>query len=221
MQKYKTATGELTASKEKGKRLMKSLSSEIWGKRPLSEALLKYAAVDVLSLFALFDKLNKNIDMSRLHSACQRYITYKRDITTRKYNKYENNGFLPYGIFNTGQEIICSGCRRVLPRNAFSNTQKKKENDQKKCKVCTKFQWLLLKWGLCSDIVVTTCFCYLVLLQYILDYFGIQIFLGKTYCLLLLVSRNDLWIHTHLPICTLFFSEKICTSAFSGFLYEA
>ena len=71
--------------------------NKLWEKRPLSEDILKYASIDVLALFKLYDALcNRVVDKTRWIAASERYCDNKRS-----WNRYyrDGDGLLPPGIF--------------------------------------------------------------------------------------------------------------------------
>jgi exonuclease 3'-5' domain-containing protein 1 len=72
--------------------------NKLWEKRPLSEDILKYASIDVLVLFKLYDALcNRVVDTTRWIAASERYCDKQRSRTDRKYR--DGDGLLPPGIF--------------------------------------------------------------------------------------------------------------------------
>jgi exonuclease 3'-5' domain-containing protein 1 len=82
--------------KLKGRSSM-SQDNKLWEKRPLSEDILKYASIDVLALFKLYDALcNRVVDKTRWIAASERYCDNKR---SRKRHYRDGDGLLPPGIF--------------------------------------------------------------------------------------------------------------------------
>jgi len=82
--------------KLKGRSSM-SQDNKLWEKRPLSEDILKYASIDVLALFKLYDALcNRVVDKTRWIAASERYCDKKRP-RNRCYR--DGDGLLPPGIF--------------------------------------------------------------------------------------------------------------------------
>ena len=72
--------------------------NELWKKRPLSEDILKYASIDVIALFKLYDALcYRVVDKTRWIAASERYCDKQRSRTDRKYR--DGDGLLPPGIF--------------------------------------------------------------------------------------------------------------------------
>ena len=71
--------------------------NKLWEKRPLSEDILKYASIDVLALFKLYDALcNRVVDKTRWIAASERYCDNKR--SRNRYYR-DGDGLLPPGIF--------------------------------------------------------------------------------------------------------------------------
>jgi ribonuclease D len=82
--------------KLKGRSSM-SQDNKLWEKRPLSEDILKYASIDVLALFKLYDALcNRVVDKTRWIAASERYCDNKR--SRNRYYR-DGDGLLPPGIF--------------------------------------------------------------------------------------------------------------------------
>ena len=83
--------------KLKGRSSM-SQDNKLWEKRPLSEDMLKYASIDVLALFKLYDALcYRVVAKARWIAASERYCDKQRSRTDRKYR--DGDGLLPPGIF--------------------------------------------------------------------------------------------------------------------------
>ena len=83
--------------KLKGRSFMDQ-DDKVWEKRPLSEDMLKYASIDVLALFKLYDALcYRVVDKARWIAASERYCDKQRLRINRKYR--DGDGFLPPGIF--------------------------------------------------------------------------------------------------------------------------
>ncbi|XP_052072720.1 piRNA biogenesis protein EXD1-like [Mytilus californianus] len=72
-----------------------NMSSNIWEKRPLDENMLKYASVDILGLFKLYDALRTQMGHSVWKAASNRYCD-----TTRSRNRVyrDGSGILPKGV---------------------------------------------------------------------------------------------------------------------------
>ncbi|VDI46491.1 exonuclease 3'-5' domain-containing protein 1 [Mytilus galloprovincialis] len=72
-----------------------NMSSKIWEKRPLDENMLKYASVDILGLFKLYDALRTRMSHSVWKAASSRYCD-----TTRSRNRMyrDGSGILPKGV---------------------------------------------------------------------------------------------------------------------------
>ena len=70
-------------------------SSNVWEKRPLDENMLKYASVDILALFKLYDKLSSRMSRDNWKAASSRYCE-----TTRSRNRIyrDDSGILPNGV---------------------------------------------------------------------------------------------------------------------------
>ncbi|XP_063396016.1 piRNA biogenesis protein EXD1-like [Mytilus trossulus] len=72
-----------------------NISSNVWKKRPLDENMLKYASVDILGLFKLYDALRTRMSHSVWKAASSRYC----DTTRSKNRTYrDGSGILPKGI---------------------------------------------------------------------------------------------------------------------------
>ncbi|XP_063416896.1 piRNA biogenesis protein EXD1-like [Mytilus trossulus] len=72
-----------------------SMSSNIWEKRPLDESMLKYASVDILGLFKLYDAFRTRMSHIVWKAASSRYC----DTTRSKNRTYrDGSGILPKGI---------------------------------------------------------------------------------------------------------------------------
>jgi exonuclease 3'-5' domain-containing protein 1 len=72
--------------------------NKLWEKRPLSEDMLKYASIDVLALFKLYDALcYRVVAKARWIAASERYCEKQRSRINRKYK--DGDGLLPPGIF--------------------------------------------------------------------------------------------------------------------------
>ncbi|XP_013381440.1 piRNA biogenesis protein EXD1 [Lingula anatina] len=128
------------------------LSTHQWAIRPIPKNMIKYACVDVCTLFVLYDKMKMgDEDMRRLKVASARYVDLKRSLIARRYDIYERNGYLPLNIIppkesvglgtswylsNGGPE--CMGCKRRFPREAFIDTDLRKGTQ--KCRVCLKVE---------------------------------------------------------------------------------
>lgn len=72
-----------------------NMSSNIWEKRPLDENMLKYASVDILSLFKLYDALRTRMSHIVWKAASSRYCDTARS-KNRTYR--DGSGILPKGI---------------------------------------------------------------------------------------------------------------------------
>ncbi|XP_063397486.1 piRNA biogenesis protein EXD1-like [Mytilus trossulus] len=72
-----------------------SMSSNIWEKRPLEENMLKYASVDILGLFKLYDELRTRMGHIVWKAASSRYCDSTR---SRNRTQRDGSGILPKGI---------------------------------------------------------------------------------------------------------------------------
>ncbi|XP_013379994.1 piRNA biogenesis protein EXD1 [Lingula anatina] len=123
-------------------------SPEQWMVRPIPSDMIKYACVDVSTLFVLYDKMKMGKrNMRRLKVASARYVSLKRSIKKRRYDIFERNGYLPLNVipekghvdfspYQSSKGPKCVGCQRRFPREAFTKTQLR--NGEQKCKVCRK-----------------------------------------------------------------------------------
>ncbi|XP_020913446.1 piRNA biogenesis protein EXD1 [Exaiptasia diaphana] len=136
-----TSGGLAVNTKNEGRMLLQR-DRNLWKRRPLSDVLLRYCAVDTLELFKLYRNLKgfRGEDLSRLRLASDRYIELFRSKAVRSFDRYENNGFLPLGVIGGGDtgfaDTSCSGCRRLFPRNEFGEFQLRYGGQ--KCRVCTR-----------------------------------------------------------------------------------
>ncbi|XP_013408812.1 piRNA biogenesis protein EXD1-like [Lingula anatina] len=124
------------------------LSTKKWMDRPLPADMIKYACVEVSTLFGLYEKMKmSNEDMRRLKTASSRYADLKRSLTVRRFDEFEKNGYLPLHIippkgsvgfsdYQSNKGTECTGCKRRFPREAFTYTQLRK--GEQKCRVCRK-----------------------------------------------------------------------------------
>jgi exonuclease 3'-5' domain-containing protein 1 len=72
--------------------------NKVWEKRPLSEDMLKYASIDVLALFKLYDALcYRVVAKARWIAVSERYCDKQRSRINRKCK--DGDGLLPPGIF--------------------------------------------------------------------------------------------------------------------------
>ena len=142
--------------KNRGSELLSS-QNNIWAKRPISKALLEYAAIDTRVTFLLFDHFKKRMPLSRsvneerLRVASERFVNYFRDLPTRTYDGYEKNGFLPLhiipnvvmGRLDTSVPFgntKCVGCKKSFSRSEFSRNQLRMGTQ--KCEVCKEIKRL-------------------------------------------------------------------------------
>ncbi|XP_063447945.1 piRNA biogenesis protein EXD1-like [Mytilus trossulus] len=72
-----------------------SVSSNIWKERPLDENMLKYASVDILGLFKLYDELRTRMGHIVWKAASSRYCDSTR---SRNRTQRDGSGILPKGI---------------------------------------------------------------------------------------------------------------------------
>jgi len=132
--------------KDKGKELMKR-NKEVWRKRPLSDELIQYCIVDTVAMFRLYDRM-KDVnggEKARLRVASERYADYYRSRTTRSYDDYERNAYLPLGIIPDKETLdfapattACTRCHRLFPREELSVTQLR--SGERKCRVCQEIK---------------------------------------------------------------------------------
>ncbi|KAJ7374082.1 hypothetical protein OS493_009413 [Desmophyllum pertusum] len=133
---------EIIKIKDTGKMLF-SFNKEVWKKRPLSDALIQYCIVDTMGMFRLYDKM-KDVnggELARLRVASERYVDLYRGRTTRRFDKYETNAYLPLDIIPDKGSLgfapantACTRCHRRFPQEEFSKTQLR--NGEQKCRVC-------------------------------------------------------------------------------------
>ena len=132
--------------KDRGSRLLKR-DEEVWKKRPLPEDLIQYCIVDTMAMFKLYDKM-KDInggEEARLRVASERYADYYRSRTTRSYDDYERNAYLPLDIIPDKGTLdfapattACTLCHRLFPQEEFSEMQLR--DGEQKCRVCMEIK---------------------------------------------------------------------------------
>ena len=132
--------------KDKGSLAIKR-DAEIWKKRPLSDELLQYGAVDTITMFGLYNKM-KDVnggEKARLQVASERYVGFYRGLTERSNDMYERNAYLPLDIIPEKGSLDfapgnteCTGCRRKFPQDEFTGFQLSK--GEQKCRVCREIK---------------------------------------------------------------------------------
>ena len=138
----------LVKIKEKGKELLKK-DKEVWKKRPLTDDLIQYCAVDTMAMFRLYNKM-KDVnggEEARLRVASEKYVDLYRGKTERSFDDYETNAYLPLDIIPDigtlnfpAVNTECTRCHRRFPREEFSITQLR--NGEQKCRVCKEIKRL-------------------------------------------------------------------------------
>ena len=142
---------DLIRKKDKGVLAIKC-DQEVWKKRPLSDDLLQYAAVDAVSMFPLYKKLESGAmtedEQARLRVASERYLDFHRNKSVRTHDKYERNAYLPLhlipakGSLDVSQltsDTACTRCKRRFPHDEF--TAKQLREGEQKCRVCMKMEY--------------------------------------------------------------------------------
>ncbi|XP_020913445.1 piRNA biogenesis protein EXD1 [Exaiptasia diaphana] len=133
-------------TKDKGRILLQS-DRNLWKRRPISDVLLRYCAVDTLELFKLYNKLKSanGEELSRLRLASERYTDLFRGKAVRSFDQYEGNGFLPLDVIpsedgedNLTADTLCNGCKRLFPQDEFSEYQLR--HNEQKCRVCSSLR---------------------------------------------------------------------------------
>jgi len=137
---------EFIKMKDRGKQLIKR-DEEVWKKRPLSDELIQYCIVDTTVMFKLYDKM-KDInggEEARLTVASEKYADYYRRRTTRSFDDYETNAYLPLDIIPDKGTLdfapattACTLCHRLFPQEEFSATQL--NDGEQKCRVCMEIK---------------------------------------------------------------------------------
>ena len=137
-------SGVLAINAKNAGRMLLQSDRNVWKRRPLSDVLLRYCAVDTLELFKLYKNLKgfRGEDLSRLRLASDRYIDLFRSKAVRSFDHYESNGFLPLGVIPSDEwdtsfaDTSCTGCRRLFPRDEFSEFELRYGGQ--KCRVCRR-----------------------------------------------------------------------------------
>ena len=137
---------DLIRRKNTGSRLFK-YDVETWKRRPLSDRLLEYCAVDTMGMFKLYDKM-KDVyrrEEARLRVASEKYVDYYRGRTERSFNTYETNAYLPLDIIPDKGTLEfalattpCSRCQRKFPQDEFTGMQLSK--GEQACRVCKEIK---------------------------------------------------------------------------------
>lgn len=110
-----------------------SNQSEVWMKRPLTDILLQYAAIDIYKLAKLYGKLVSASNRGTLLEISERFGSMYPTRRSRT-DKYVNNGLLPLEILaiSPGVKRQCAGCKRLLTEGSFARGM------EVKCKVCIR-----------------------------------------------------------------------------------
>ena len=112
------------------------------------DELIQYCIVDAVAVFSgLYDKM-KDVnggEQARLRVASERYADYYRSRTTRSYDDYERNAYLPLDIIPDKGTLdfapattACTLCHRLFPQEEFSEVQLR--DGEQKCRVCMEIK---------------------------------------------------------------------------------
>ncbi|XP_064619850.1 uncharacterized protein LOC135483161 [Lineus longissimus] len=109
----------LLAVKKKVSLTTTGTDQEMWGKRPLTEDMQRYASLDVQCLFVLYEKLKAGLTSTEVATArkgSERYLVIFRDQEENVTNPYENYSLLPMYILTdpptSSSQRQCPICKR-------------------------------------------------------------------------------------------------------------
>lgn len=132
--------------KDEGSKLLKR-DTEVWEKRSLPDKLIQYCIVDTMAMFRLYENMKdvEEREGARLRVASEKYVDLYRSKTRRSFDDFETNALLPLDIIpDEGTlsfppaDIKCTRCKRLFPREEFTKTQLK--NNEQKCRVCKEIK---------------------------------------------------------------------------------
>lgn len=113
-----------------------STDREMWGKRPITNDMQLYAAVDVYVLFPLYEKFERGVtedDLGKVRRGSERYLGFYRDHEVMPPNPYECHSLLHMYILEdppaSRKKKRCSACGFSLPRADINR-------DTGLCKLC-------------------------------------------------------------------------------------
>ena len=116
----------------------------IWDKRPLSQDLKDYCAVDTVKLFSLLKVFRKKMVRKEMLKASERYADYFRSYETFPETKFYRHGFLPDDILKSFprdpnvEYNDCQGCKKEFKR-AWLDLVNTRENKRANfCGCCSR-----------------------------------------------------------------------------------